>query len=141
MLNTLQLCGIEHTCSRGTKILATAEAQMEPLKAPCSASSCSCWLGYKASGGATMLLPHLFINSPLRSVQDYAISCTECLLLLVRYRICPFSVRNTHALQFPSRFGPSTCLFSGNLACSEQVCSLNLLVLRESCLFRAGLAP
>ena len=78
VLNTLRLCGIEHTCFRVTKILATAEAQMEPLKAPYSTSSCSRWLGYKAGGGATMLLPHLFINSPLRSVQDYAISCTEC---------------------------------------------------------------
>ena len=58
VLNTLQLCGIEHTYFREAKSLATAEAQMEPLKAPCSAYCCSLWLGYKASGGATKLLPH-----------------------------------------------------------------------------------
>ena len=70
VLNTLRLCGIEHTCFRVTKILATAEAQMEPSKAPCSASSCSRWLGCKASGGATMLLPHSFVNPLLCPVQD-----------------------------------------------------------------------
>lgn len=32
MLNTLQLCGIEHTYFREAKSLAAAEAQMEPLK-------------------------------------------------------------------------------------------------------------
>ena len=43
-------------CER--KGLATAEAQMEPMKAPCGASCCSRWLWCKASGDATKYLPH-----------------------------------------------------------------------------------
>ena len=49
-------------CER--KGLATAKAQMEPLKAPCSASCCSRWLGRKASGGATILLPQAVYTHP-----------------------------------------------------------------------------
>ena len=55
VLNVLQNVVLS-TLGQATNGLATAEAQMEPLKAPCSASCCSRWLWRKASGGATMPL-------------------------------------------------------------------------------------
>ena len=90
--------GALSTLGQGTNGSATAEAQMEPSKAPCSASSCCRWLGCKASGGATIILPPLirksaasfgtgfanFLYGTIVSayfVQDFAFSCTEPLIL------------------------------------------------------------
>ena len=77
----------QDNCER--KVLATAEAQMEPEKVPCGASSCSRWLGRKASGGATLFLPHCLVNPPFRSVQDSPLFCLKRLVLPVSSRFCP----------------------------------------------------
>ena len=55
----------KNLCER--KGLATAEAQMGPLKAPCSASCCSRWLGYKAGGGAMVLLTRVVFTQPRKN--------------------------------------------------------------------------
>ena len=54
------------------------------------------------------------------------------ILLTIPYRICPFPVRN--AWFFPFRTGLRLFLYGMFvLACFEQVCPLNLLVLQEFC--------
>ena len=90
VLNTLQLCGIEHTYFREAKSLATAEAQMEPLK---------------GQRGATKLLPHCFVNPQFRLVQDLPISCMESMISSAPYRgvliSCPiliFSLYHTESV-------------------------------------------
>ena len=49
VLNTLQLCGIKHTCFRGTKRLATAEAQTDLLKGQRRCHNASASLIYQSA--------------------------------------------------------------------------------------------
>ena len=51
------------------------------------------------------------------SVQDFAFSCTKRLLLLVRYRICPFPVRNSCFCMFCTGF--SHFLYKTSVCCLQ----------------------
>ena len=109
MLNTLQLCGIEHTCFRGTKRLVTAEAQMEHIKLHAALPAVAASLGVRPA-----VVPQCFANPHSHSVQDFAFFCTKTSDFACLVQDLPISCTKRLVLLVPSRFGPLTCSFSGN---------------------------
>lgn len=112
-LNTLQLCGIEHTCFRETKRLATAEAQMETLKGQRRCHNVSTSLIYQ-SAALFRTEFSLFLYGTFefaRPVQDLRFSCTKCSRFAIPGQVCPLDL-----------------LVFQESCCFEQAWPLNLLV-------------